>query len=339
MSGVGWTLGAVGALAVGAAVAHRKGRGSRAASPQAVRDLLDHHCDEGLYHVTRTRLLPAIRARGLVPSPTQIKPTFDYFSESGHLTGKVFLAAGVPAAAEWWMSIRAQRQDAGRSAPLSLLRVRPDRIAAYAAQLQHDQEGASDVHVCSFSLRGQISPEDLEVARPSASFGRTMSTVIQQIWDAQGGIRSWARPFVWVPLVGEGSAARTPSYLEISSDLFRESGVNATDFDQVERYAASMRRAGGWGRFPPISGQIGTVDAADLQNYRDAEEGGFEHELAWSRPLTDADLGRDYVAIEDGHHRAHAARMNRIPIRVRPFTWGKGRWTTAQIRRWREENP
>jgi len=136
-----------------------------------------------------------------------------------------------------------------------------------------------------------------------------------------------------------GSATRTPSYIEISSDLFRESGCNATDFDQVDRYAASMRRAGGWGRFPPISGQIGTVDEGDLQNYRDAEEGGFEHELAWSRPLTDADLGRDYVAIEDGHHRAHAARRNRIPIRVRPFTWGKGAWTAAEIRRWREENP
>jgi len=136
-----------------------------------------------------------------------------------------------------------------------------------------------------------------------------------------------------------GSAARTPAYIEIASDLFRESGYNATDFDQVDRYAASMKRAGGWGRFPPISGQIGTVDEGDLQNYRDAEEGGFEHELAWSRPLTDADLGRDYVAIEDGHHRAHAARMNRIPIRVRPFTWGKGPWTAAEIRRYREESP
>jgi len=202
------TLGLVGALAVGAALGRR---GSRSASYHYVQGLLEG-CDEGLYHVTRTRLIPSIRARGLIPSPARIKPTFDYFSESGHLTGQVFLAAGIPAAAEWWNTIRMVRKDERRVAPLSLLRVRPDRVSAYAKQLRHDEEGASDVHVCSFSLRGKIAPEDLEVARPSAAFGRTMNDVMGQIWDAQGGIRLWARPFVWVPLVGEGSHSRLSNY-------------------------------------------------------------------------------------------------------------------------------
>jgi hypothetical protein len=135
-----------------------------------------------------------------------------------------------------------------------------------------------------------------------------------------------------------GSAARVPTYVLVPSDLFRESGYNATDPEKVDRYAAIMRRARGWGRFPPISGQISYIDESDLQDYEDAAEGGFEHELAWSRPLTRADLGKDYVRIEDGHHRAHAAREAGLPLHVKPFTWGKGVWPYAEIKRWWQEH-
>ena len=138
----------------------------------------------------------------------------------------------------------------------------------------------------------------------------------------------------------QGSLMRAPSYIEIASDLFRESGYNATDPDTITRYAAVMRRAGGWGGFPPISGQIGMVDEADLQKYLDADAEGYAHELAWSRPLTKSDVGREYVAITDGHHRAHAARINRIDIRVVPFHWSTGSsWSADEMRRWQSEYP
>lgn len=176
--------------------------GSR--SDARVRQLLDMGgCAEGrLYHVTRARLLPTIRTHGLVANPKRIAPTFSYFAGSSHLRERVFLAAGIPAAAEWWMSIRMQREDEGRAGPnnrLALLRVRPDRTAAYASQLEHDMEGARDVHTCSFALKGRVTPEDLEIARPSASFGRTMPEVIERVWDAQG--ENIERPFTWRPLV------------------------------------------------------------------------------------------------------------------------------------------
>ena len=180
--------------------------GSR--SDARARQLLDMGgCAEGrLYHVTRARLLPTLRARGLVANPPRVVPTFSYFSESSHLRGRVFLAAGIPAAAAWWMSIRMQREDEGRAGPnnrLALLRVRPDRTAAYASQLEHDMEGARDVHTCSFALKGRIAPEDLEIARPSASFGRTMPEAVERVWDTQG--ENTERPFTWRPLVPEST--------------------------------------------------------------------------------------------------------------------------------------
>jgi hypothetical protein len=200
MNGRDLALGLVAGLAV-VGIARRRG------SPNV--EAVLRRCDDGLYHVTRARLLPAIRAHGLVPSPSRIKPTFGYFSESGHLSGRLFVAAGVDAAAEWWMSIQMQRQDERRSAPLVLLRVQPERVKAYAEKIQHDTEGARDTHLCSFFLNALIAPNDLEVARPNPSFGRTMPQVMEQVWDARGGIRSWARPFYWSPLIPDGPNHQT----------------------------------------------------------------------------------------------------------------------------------
>ena len=107
---------------------------------------------------------------------------------------------------------------------------------------------------------------------------------------------------------------------EVQSDLFRESGVNATtDERKIARYATTMVRQGSWGRFPFVRGTLHRITPSDVEDYADAEFNGYDHELAWSRPLRPDDVGRVYVSINDGHNRAWAARVARIPIRVRVF--------------------
>lgn len=106
-------------------------------------------------------------------------------------------------------------------------------------------------------------------------------------------------------------------YLEIQSDIFRGSGSNAsTDFDvKIPKMVAYMRR-NGWGDIPPIRGKIQTIDENDVDEYLEAESNGTEHELDWSRPLTQDDVGTRFVSIYDGHNRAYAASEVGIPIRV-----------------------
>ncbi len=107
-------------------------------------------------------------------------------------------------------------------------------------------------------------------------------------------------------------------YEEVQSDLFRESGVNASTEDaKIHRYAASMRKTGGWGKFPPIEATIGHFNKTDWDDYQEAVEGGYEHEKAYSRPPTAHDIGKEMAFIFDGHNRAYAARTVGIPLRVR----------------------
>ena len=106
-------------------------------------------------------------------------------------------------------------------------------------------------------------------------------------------------------------------YEEVQSDLFRESGANVTDEDQIEEYVEAMEDYNGWGDFPPVHGGYNEVDEQDLEDWEEAVEGGYEHELVWSRPLEKSDLGTVYAVIEDGHHRAYAASRLGIPIRMR----------------------
>lgn len=95
----------------------------------------------------------------------------------------------------------------------------------------------------------------------------------------------------------------------VSIDLWRESGANITSPDKVLEYADSMRQYGGWGKFPPASGRVYTVEAHDVEHYLACQSNGHEGELAWSRPLSLNDIGLRYLRIEEGHHRAHAARL------------------------------
>ena len=111
--------------------------------------------------------------------------------------------------------------------------------------------------------------------------------------------------------------SRSEDSYEVGSDLFRESGVNATESDTIIEYRDAMRGYGGWGDFPPVSGGSDYVDEGDVEEYEEAWKGGYEHELAWSRPISAADIGREYVHLEDGHHRAYAASMLGFPIKVK----------------------
>lgn len=111
---------------------------------------------------------------------------------------------------------------------------------------------------------------------------------------------------------------RLDRYVEVQSNLFRGSGVNASTSEElIERYARAMDGPSGWGRFPPIHGTVHIVDENDVEEYLEAEEHGYEHELDWSRPLSLGDVGLEYVSIDDGHNRAWAAKAVDIPIRVK----------------------
>lgn len=115
---------------------------------------------------------------------------------------------------------------------------------------------------------------------------------------------------------------------EVDSSLFRGSGANVTSESKALKYAESMRRQGGWGNFPPVHAHVGTIDEDDVDEYNEADEKGYAHELDYNRPLTRKDIGRDYVLLEDGHHRAWAAYLNKIPIRVK--IWPKVRNPTKR---------
>lgn len=105
-------------------------------------------------------------------------------------------------------------------------------------------------------------------------------------------------------------------YHEVQSDLFRESGVNATDIHQVRLVSQEMYDYG-WDNFNPVRGIIQQVTADDIEDYMEAIDGGIEHELAWSRELRPQDIGTYYVSLYDGHHRAWAAKNCGLPIRVK----------------------
>lgn len=96
-------------------------------------------------------------------------------------------------------------------------------------------------------------------------------------------------------------------------DLFRESGANATCPDRVALYADVMRTKGGWGEFPAILGYIEKITLEDVHACEELIERGAEHvwlsEMAWSRTIHPRDVGKPYIHIIDGHHRANAAKL------------------------------
>lgn len=111
-----------------------------------------------------------------------------------------------------------------------------------------------------------------------------------------------------VPELAKKAPLASPTPDEwLQPDLFRESGANITMQSKVDEFFAAMKAYGGWGEFPPVSGYINTLDEADLERYEHLKDLGHEHELGWSRPISQADLGRRYPHLTEGHHRCHAA--------------------------------
>jgi len=159
----------------------------------------------------------------------------------------------------------------------------------------------------------------------------------ERAWGAVLAMRAESEARGHLPADWRGSAPPEPqAWIEVPSDLFRESGANVFDEGKVESYATVMAEAGGWGDFPPIVGTVSQVDADDLERYEEAAAQDIAHELAWSRALTRHDLGRDYVHIENGHHRAYAAARAGIWLRVIPYDAASGEpWPQSQVDAWR----
>ncbi len=103
----------------------------------------------------------------------------------------------------------------------------------------------------------------------------------------------------------------------VDSDLFRESGANVSHTEEkIAEYAAAMEAYGGWGKFPMVAGRISTITEDEVERYSDYESNGYASDLAYSRPITKADIGRRIVHIENGHNRAYAAARLGIKIPV-----------------------
>lgn len=103
----------------------------------------------------------------------------------------------------------------------------------------------------------------------------------------------------------------------VQSDLFRGSGYNVTDFEEkIPALKRLFEAQGEWGNVPPIEAAVMEVDQDDIDTFLEYQEGGYEHELDWSRDLTQEDLGMEYASITDGHHRAWAAKFAGIPIKA-----------------------
>jgi len=118
----------------------------------------------------------------------------------------------------------------------------------------------------------------------------------------------------------------------VQSDLFRGSGANVTDFDdKIPELQRLFERQGEWGDVPPIEAAVMEVDQDDIDTFMEAKEDGYEHELDWSRDLTQDDLGLEYANITDGHHRAWAAKFAGIPIKA--SWWERNPEELAQLKR------
>lgn len=103
----------------------------------------------------------------------------------------------------------------------------------------------------------------------------------------------------------------------VTSDLFRESGANVSHTpEKIRAYADAMTAYGGWGDFPMVAGRIYPVTREDVERYEECDAQGIAYELAYSRPLTRADIGRRIVHLENDHNRSYAARLVGVEIPV-----------------------
>jgi hypothetical protein len=193
--------------------------------------------------------------------------------------------------------------DAHRSQYQSLIQnILPEEIQVvhlrlggdYASGMMPYPDSPIDLEVLYFPLEN-ITPGEVEEA-------------------LQDKIEGLDEPFSIVPFEIDDLDEEEP-YQEVQSDLFRQSGVNATDIHQVRRITEEMYEFG-WEHFNPVRGIIQTVDEQDIEEFLEAQEEGYENELAWSRELMPEDLGLTYVNVEDGHHRAWAAKNTGLPIKV-----------------------
>ncbi len=102
----------------------------------------------------------------------------------------------------------------------------------------------------------------------------------------------------------------------IQSSFFRESGANITDESKIEGFYGAMLAYGGWGSFPPASGYVHELTQEEFDRHEELAQQGVAHELAFSRPLQQSDVGARYVQLAEGHHRSYAASRLGCEIRV-----------------------
>lgn len=102
----------------------------------------------------------------------------------------------------------------------------------------------------------------------------------------------------------------------IQSSFFRESGANITVESKIDDFYGAMLAYGGWGSFPPASGYVHELTQEEFDRHEELEQQGVAHELAFSRPLQQSDVGARYVQLAEGHHRSYAASRVGCEIRI-----------------------
>jgi hypothetical protein len=116
----------------------------------------------------------------------------------------------------------------------------------------------------------------------------------------------------------KGSKAnQTNRWYEEDTTIVKGSGYNTFYPEKFNTYREDMIKYGGWGDFPPIDGWSKPIEEDELEEYQEAKEAGYEHELDYNQPLDSSSLGKPYVYVYDGHHRALAAASLNIPIRIK----------------------
>ena len=110
---------------------------------------------------------------------------------------------------------------------------------------------------------------------------------------------------------------RNSSFYDVNTTIVKGSGYNTFYPDKFDEYRQAMIEYGGWGNFPPIEGYDDEFDEDAWEDYKEAEEGGYAHELDYNQPMDISMIGQTYVYVYDGHHRALAASSLGIPIRIK----------------------
>jgi len=145
--------------------------------------------------------------------------------------------------------------------------------------------------------------EWLEMATPDES------------WFSQPKPGSWnddmlyeGRDVTWVGYPGK--------MVRVDADMLTSTPENPFYYDHMAYLVEAIKTAPGNLLLEAPAGRVHTVDAGDVEYSQEAYEEGYLEDTGMTRPWEESDIGRTYVHLLDGNHRAFAAIYA-----GEPFVW------------------